>query len=91
MRGRARPTGTSSLRVWGRPPARRAVDLEAMAWNTTMLKRQKELAKRERQQKKARRREQRRAESDRRRQSASSGGDPDLAGIVPGPQPAPFF
>ena len=37
-----------------------------MAWSTTALKRQKELARRERQQKKARRREERRAESDER-------------------------
>jgi hypothetical protein len=57
-----------------------------MAWSTTALKRQKELARRERQQKKARRRELRRAERDERRRSVTSGGDPDLAGIVPGPQ-----
>jgi hypothetical protein len=62
-----------------------------MAWSTTALKRQKELARRERQQKKARRRELRRAESDERRRSVlSSGVDPDLAGIVPGPQPIPW-
>ncbi len=58
-----------------------------MAWSTTALKRQKELARRERQQRKERRREQRRAESDERRRSATPGVDPDLAGIVPGPQP----
>lgn len=58
-----------------------------MAWSTTALKRQKELARRERQQKKERRRELRRAESDARRRSAAPGADPDLAGIVPGPQP----
>jgi hypothetical protein len=58
-----------------------------MAWSTTALKRQKELARRERQQRKARRREQRRAESDLRRQNLAPGLDPDLAGIVPGPQP----
>ena len=52
-----------------------------------MLKRQKELARRERQQKKARRREERRAESDERRRSVAPGVDPDLAGIIPGPQP----
>ncbi len=61
-----------------------------MAWSTTALKRQKELARRERQQKKARRRELRHAESDERRRSAASGVDPDLAGIVPGPQPTPY-
>jgi hypothetical protein len=58
-----------------------------MAWSTTALKRQKELARRERQQKKARRREQRRAESDVRRRNLTPGTDPDLIGIVPGPQP----
>jgi hypothetical protein len=58
-----------------------------MAWSTTVLKRQKELARRERQQKKARRREVRRAENDERRKGVAPGGDPDLAGIVPGPQP----
>jgi hypothetical protein len=58
-----------------------------MAWSTTALKRQKELARRERQQKKVRRREVRRAESDERRKSVTAGADPDLEGIVPGPQP----
>jgi hypothetical protein len=62
-----------------------------MAWSTTAVKRQKELARRERQQRKSRRREQRRLESDQRRQSATPGVDPDLADIVPGPQPAPSW
>lgn len=57
-----------------------------MAWSTTQLKRQKELARRDRQQVKARRREQRRADSDLRRQNLEPGTDPDLAGIIPGPQ-----
>ena len=61
-----------------------------MAWSTTAVKRQKELARRERQQRKDRRREQRRLDSDERRRRATPGEDPDLAGIVPGPQPAPF-
>jgi hypothetical protein len=61
----------------------------AMAWNTTMLKRQKELANRERLQKKERKREERKADSDLRRQTVNPGEDPDLAGIVPGPQPIP--
>jgi hypothetical protein len=61
-----------------------------MAWSTTAVKRQKEMAKRERQQKKDLRREQRRVESDERRRSATPGEDRDLAGIVPGPQ-LPLF
>lgn len=54
-----------------------------------MLKRQKELANRERLQKKERKREERKADSDLRRQTVNPGEDPDLAGIVPGPQPIP--
>ncbi len=49
-------------------------------------KRKKEFARKERQKKKAERREERergRLE----RPSADSGEDPDIAGIVPGPQP----
>jgi hypothetical protein len=60
-----------------------------MAWSTTALKRQKELARRDRQQIKDRRREQRRLESVDRRQRAAPGEDPDLVGIVAGPQPVP--
>lgn len=58
-----------------------------MAWTTTALKRQKELARRDRKVRKERRREQRQAESAQRRLSAAPGVDPDLAGIVAGPQP----
>lgn len=58
-----------------------------MAFSTTQLKRQRELARRDRQQVKARRREERRADSERRRQNLEPGTDPDLAGIIPGPQP----
>ena len=52
-------------------------------------KRQKELARQERQREKLQRREQRRREkSDRPVDASASGGeDPDIAGIVPGPQP----
>lgn len=53
------------------------------------MKRQKELARRDRQQLKDRRREQRRLESVERRQQAAPGEDPDLVGIVAGPQPLP--
>lgn len=58
-----------------------------MAWSTTALKRQKELARLERRQKKTRRREQRHLESARRREDMTPGVDPDLIDIVPGPQP----
>ncbi len=58
-----------------------------MAFSTTQLKRQRELARRDRQQVKARRREERRADSARRRQNLEPGTDPDLVGIIPGPQP----
>ena len=51
------------------------------------MKRQKELARRERQERKARRRVQRRADGEQRRQGLPPGVDPDLADIVPGPQP----
>jgi hypothetical protein len=60
-----------------------------MASNPRALKRQKELARKERQDKKAARREQRRSESEERRRNVEPGEDPDLAGIVPGPQPIP--
>jgi hypothetical protein len=49
-------------------------------------KRQKELARKERQKDKAERRAQRRTEHDH-DATASDGEDPDLAGIVAGPQP----
>ncbi len=58
-----------------------------MPSNPRALKRQKELARREKQDKKAARREQRRKESEARRQDVEAGKDPDIAGIVPGPQP----
>ncbi len=49
-------------------------------------KRNREQARRERQQDKETRRQQR-AEEKRNRQPTADGEDPDLAGIVPGPQP----
>jgi len=49
-------------------------------------KRKKEFARKERQKKKAERREERERERAE-RPSLDSGDDPDIAGIVPGPQP----
>jgi hypothetical protein len=50
-------------------------------------KRNREQAKREKQQEKAQRRAERAADRQRRGAGADDGEDPDLAGIVPGPQP----
>ncbi len=51
----------------------------------SMLKRQKELARQQRQQQKA---ERRKARSEQTRTDDGSGAaDPDIAGIIPGPQP----
>lgn len=51
-------------------------------------KRQKELARQERQREKTAKRMQRKHEkSERSTGSASTGEDPDIAGIIPGPQP----
>ncbi|MCC6666372.1 MAG: hypothetical protein IT375_21645 [Polyangiaceae bacterium] len=58
-----------------------------MAGNPSAKKRQKEAARREHQKDKAERREQRKAEKGPR--GDASGEDPDLAGIIPGPQPLP--
>lgn len=60
-----------------------------MRGRTTFEKRRKEMQRRERKQDKADRREQRKAEKAERVQSQEDGFDPDLAGIVPGPQPLP--
>jgi hypothetical protein len=51
-------------------------------------KRQKEIARKERQKKKAERRDIRDRERAQ-RPEAGAGEDPDIAGIVPGPQPPP--
>jgi hypothetical protein len=59
-----------------------------MASNPSVQKRQKERERQERQRAKDEKRKQRR--SDRNAKSdAPAGEDPDIAGIVPGPQPPP--
>jgi len=50
-------------------------------------KRNREQAKREKQQEKAARRAERAQDRQRRGEGAADGEDPDIAGIVPGPQP----
>ena len=57
---------------------------------TSVTKRQKEQARQQRRQVKEARREQRAAEKGTRPEGAPEGEDPDIAGIVPGPQPHPF-
>ena len=54
---------------------------------TSFAKRQRERAKQERQREKELRRQQRKAEADRTAPDVKPGEDPDIAGIVPGPQP----
>jgi hypothetical protein len=56
---------------------------------TSVTKRQKEQARQQRRVTKAARREQRAAERTARPQDVD-GEDPDIAGIVPGPQPHPY-
>ncbi|HEY7724348.1 MAG TPA: hypothetical protein VH880_03385 [Anaeromyxobacteraceae bacterium] len=59
-----------------------------MPFHPGATKRQKEEARREHQRKKEERREQRRREkAERGGRPLSPGEDPDIAGIVPGPQP----
>jgi hypothetical protein len=61
-----------------------------MVFNPGSTKRLKEAARREKQRKKDERREQRKKEKEGRPGSpVSPGEDPDIAGIVPGPQPIP--
>ncbi len=55
--------------------------------NPGATKRQKELARLEKQRSKAQKREERRKEKAERPDRPESDEDPDLAGIVPGPQP----
>ena len=57
-----------------------------MAFNPGATKRQKEAARREKQQKKNEKKEQRKREKEQRGPLAP-GEDPDIAGIIPGPQP----
>jgi hypothetical protein len=54
---------------------------------TRSNKRQKELARKERQREKEERREERRKEREARGPRVEGEEDPDIAGIVPGPQP----
>lgn len=56
-----------------------------MAGNPTQKKRQREMALKEQRAEKAARRAERKAAKDER--GEASGEDPDLVGIVPGPQP----
>ena len=53
------------------------------------LKRIKEIKRQEKNRDKAAEREKRRREKSVRERSAAPGEDPDIAGIVPGPQPPP--
>jgi hypothetical protein len=56
----------------------------------TQNKRARERARQERQQNKAARRLEAKARKDTSAPSTPSGEDPDIAGIVPGPQPSPW-
>ncbi len=59
-----------------------------MPFNPGATKRQKEASRREHQQKKEEKREQRKREkAERGDRPLSPGEDPDIAGIIPGPQP----
>ncbi len=59
-----------------------------MAFNPGATKRQKEASRREYQQKKEERKEQRKREkAERAKNPLAPGEDPDIAGIIPGPQP----
>lgn len=58
-----------------------------MAGSPSFKKREKERARQERQREKAAKRQQRR--NDKPNRAGVGGEDPDIAGIVPGPQPTP--
>jgi hypothetical protein len=60
-----------------------------MAFNPGSTKRQKEAARRDYQRKKDEKKEQRKREKAERGPNAPTSEDPDIAGIVPGPQPLP--
>jgi hypothetical protein len=60
-----------------------------MASSTTFAKRQKERARQDKQREKEEKRRQRRAEGPAPKAPVAPGEDPDIAGIVPGPQPVP--
>lgn len=55
----------------------------------SVTKRQKEAARRDKQQRKQQRKAERDAAKDDTREEPPPGEDPDIAGIVPGPQPLP--
>jgi hypothetical protein len=55
--------------------------------NPGTTKRQREMARRQRQQEKTQRKQQRNEEKKARLANVPAGEDPDLVGIVPGPQP----
>ena len=57
--------------------------------NPGTTKRQREMARRQRQQEKVARKQQRADEKKQRLANVPEGEDPDLVGIVPGPQPLP--
>ena len=57
--------------------------------NPGTTKRQREMARRQRQQEKVVRKQQRAEEKKNRLSNVAEGEDPDIAGIVPGPQPMP--
>jgi hypothetical protein len=61
-----------------------------MAMNPGATKRQKELARKQRQQEKAARKERRHQEKKDKGLDLAPGEDPDIAGIIPGPQPIPL-
>jgi hypothetical protein len=60
-----------------------------MAFNPGTTKRQKEASRRDYQHKKAEKKELRKREKETRTSETAPGEDPDIAGIVPGPQPLP--
>jgi hypothetical protein len=60
-----------------------------MAQNPGAMKRVKESARRDYQRGKAAKKEQRKREAEERKKGRPQGEDPDIAGIVPGPQPLP--
>jgi hypothetical protein len=60
-----------------------------MAFHPGATKRQKEASRREHQQKKAERKDQRKREKETRDKNSPAGVDPDIADIIPGPQPIP--
>lgn len=56
----------------------------------TQQKRARERARQERQQEKVRRREEAKIRRANTADTAAAGEDPDIAGIIPGPQPSPW-